>query len=150
MTQPNKSKTRKNPSATPVKQPLKTAQTLVKDEKPKTMFTLMTKVVLAFILVVAVVKFTDIKGYFNPDYTNDHTRRKWNAFYQFTSDKPVDVVLVGNSHLYTGINPENLSTSLGANCFILASPGTTMTDVYYCLKEAIERNKPKVAVVETF
>lgn len=150
MAQNKNNKIRKNPVATPVKQPQKTGQTPVKDEKPKTMFTLMTKVVLAFILVVAVVKFTDIKGYFNPDYTNDHTRRKWNAFHQFTNDKPVDVVLVGNSHLYTGINPENLSSALGANCFILASPGTTMTDVYYCLKEAIATCKPKVAVVETF
>ena len=101
MAQNKNNKIRKNPVATPVKQPQKTGQTPVKDEKPKTMFTLMTKVVLAFILVVAVVKFTDIKGYFNPDYTNDHTRRKWNAFHQFTNDKPVDVVLVGNSHLYT-------------------------------------------------
>ena len=147
MTQPNKSKTRKNPSATPVKQPLKPVQTPV---KPQTIYTLLVKAAIFLVVVVAVVKFTDFKGYFNPDYTNDHTRWKWNAFYQFTKDKPVDVVLVGNSHLYTGINPENLSTALGANCFILASPGTTMTDVYYCLKEAIERNKPKVAVVETF
>ena len=127
MTQPNKSKTRKNPSATPVKQPLKPVQTPV---KPQTIYTLLAKAAIFLVVVVAVVKFTDFKSYFNPDYTNDHTRRKWNAFYQFTKDKPVDVVLVGNSHLYTGINPENLSTALGANCFILASPGTTMTDVY--------------------
>lgn len=84
MTQPNKSKTRKNPSATPVKQPLKTAQTPV---KPQTIYTLLVKAAIFLVVVVAVVKFTDFKGYFNPDYTNDHTRRKWNAFYQFTKDK---------------------------------------------------------------
>jgi len=150
MAQQNNNKTRKKPVAEPAKQSVKTAQTQVKPQKPQTIYTLLAKAAMFFLVVVAVVKFTDLKGYFNPDYTNDHTRRKWNAFYQFTKQKPVDVVLVGNSHLYTGINPENLSTALGANCFILASPGTTMTDVYYCLKEAIAVSKPKVAVVETF
>lgn len=101
-------------------------------------------------IVMLVVRFTDFKGYFNPDYTNDHTRRKWNAYYKFTNYQPVDVVLVGNSHLYTGVSPENLSNALGANCFILASPGTSITDVYFCLKEAVTVSKPKIAVVETF
>lgn len=110
--------------------------------------------VLRFLLfsaiVGAVVYYTDAKGYFNPDYTNDHTRRKWNAYYEFTKRNPVDVVMVGNSHLYTGVSPEHLSNALGATCFILASPGTTMTDTYYSLKEAIKVRKPRMAVVETF
>lgn len=101
-------------------------------------------------IVAGVVYYTDAKGYFNPDYTNDHTRRKWNAYYEFTKRQPVDVVLVGNSHLYTGVSPEHLSNALGASCFILASPGTTMTDTYYALKEAITVRKPRMAVVETF
>lgn len=119
-------------------------------DKPKTISDLFLKAALGMLLVIGIVGFTDTKGYFNPDYTNDHTRRKWNSFYKFTKNNPVDVVLVGNSHLYTGINPENLSAALGVNCFILASPGTTMTDIYYSLKEAIRVNKPKIAVVETF
>ena len=105
---------------------------------------------ICLMIIIGVVVFTDIKGYFNPDYTNDHTRRKWNSFYKFTKEQPVDVVLVGNSHLYTGLNPENLSNALGVSAFILASPGTTLTDTYYCLKEVIAVRKPKLAVVETF
>ncbi len=101
-------------------------------------------------IVAGVIYYTDAKGYFNPDYTNDHTRRKWNAYYEFTKRNPVDVVMVGNSHLYTGVSPEHLSNALGASCFILASPGTTMTDTYYSLKEAIKVRKPKLAVIETF
>ncbi|MDP4238009.1 MAG: hypothetical protein Q8904_00870 [Bacteroidota bacterium] len=102
------------------------------------------------IIILGAVFYTDSKGYFNPDYSNDHTRRKWNAYYDFTKKQDVDVVLVGNSHLYTGLSPENLSNALGANCFILASPGTTLTDSYFALKEAIRVSKPKIAVVETF
>lgn len=120
------------------------------DNKPPTHRRFILKFVLFSSIVALVIFYTDVKGYFNPDYTNDHTRRKWNAYYEFTKKNPVDVVLVGNSHLYTGVSPEHLSNTLGANCFILASPGTTMTDTYYSLKEAIKVRKPKLAVVETF
>jgi len=123
---------------------------IVKQQTIKTIYNLLLNAVGFTIIITAVVLFTDSKGYFNPDYSNDHTRRKWNAYYKFTKVQPVDVILVGNSHLYTGINPENLSNALGANCFILASPGTTLTDAYFCLKEAITVCKPKIAVVETF
>lgn len=116
----------------------------------KSIYNLLLKVALFSVVIVAVVLITDYKGYFNPDYSNDHTRRKWNAFYEFNKSNPVDVVLVGNSHLYTGLNPDNLSNALGANCFILASPGTTLTDTYFALKEAFSVCKPKIAIVETF
>ncbi len=123
---------------------------IVKQQSVKTIYTLLLKFVGFAIIIITMVLITDNKGYFNPDYSNDHTRRKWNAYYKFTKTQPVDVVLVGNSHLYTGISPENLSNALGASCFILASPGTTLTDAYFCLKEAITVYKPKIAVVETF
>lgn len=119
-------------------------------KKVNSIYNLLLKVFIFSIFIVLIIAFTDYKGYFNPDYSNDHTRRKWNSYYEFTKQNSVDIVLVGNSHLYTGISPENLSNSLGANCFILASPGTTMTDTYFCLKEAISVCKPKIAIVETF
>jgi len=118
--------------------------------RQKTIKQLLFRVGICLVVIFAAVFFTDFKGYFNPDYTNDHTRRKWNAYYDFTGKQDVDVVLVGNSHLYTGLSPENLSAALGATSFILASPGTTLTDTYYALKEAIHVCKPKIAVVETF
>ena len=121
-----------------------------KVKAPETIFLVLFKVALFSVSILTIIYLLDTKGIFNPDYSNDHTRRKWNAYYEFTKRQPVDVVLVGNSHLYTGLNPENLSTALGASCFILASPGTTMTDTYFALKEAIEVCKPKIAIVETF
>ncbi len=108
------------------------------------------KSILLILLISTIVLITDKLGIFNPDYTNDHTRRKWNTFYEFVEKNPIDIVLIGNSHLYTGINPQNLSNRLGANCFILASPGTTLTDSYFALKEAIKVSKPKIAIIETF
>lgn len=105
----------------------------------------------AICLVVAIgLYISDSKGIFDPNNKNNHTLKKWDAFYDFTEDHNVDVLLVGNSHLYTGINPKNLSARLGVNSFILASPGTYMGDTYFALKEALERTSPTHVVVETY
>ena len=111
-------------------------------------------ITLKSLLIVAIVSFaiyySDSKGYFNPDETNNHTKRKWDAFYDFSKSNNIDVLLLGNSHLYSGINPKNLSVTLGVNAFILASPGTNISDTYYGLKEALNRTSPKLVVIETY
>ena len=106
---------------------------------------------LFLILIVGiVVYYSDSKGYFNPDETNNHTMKKWNAFYEFSEKNDVDIILLGNSHLYSGINPKNLSVTLGLNAFILASPGTNIANTYFSLKEALKRTNPKLIVIETY
>lgn len=110
----------------------------------------MAKFALLAGIAAAVVIVTDKRGLFAPDQSNNHTQRKWDAFYPFTDKDTVDIVLVGNSHCYAGLNPKNLSAALGVNCFVLASPGTTIMDSYYCLQEALTRTHPKIAIIETY
>ena len=119
-------------------------------KKEKSWGMLAVKFLCLFVTVVLIVIYTDHEGYFEPDQSNNHTSRKWDSFYKFTEKNTVDVVLVGNSHCYAGVNPKNLSAALGANCFVLASPSTTIMDSYYCLKEAFERTHPTVAIIETY
>lgn len=121
-----------------------------KIKKAKGWMPFLLKFLLLMFVVVCVVLYTDYKGYFEPDQTNNHTTKKWDAYYEFTQKDTVDVVLVGNSHCYAGVNPKNLSSALGCNCFILASPGTTIVDSYYCLEEALKVTHPKVAIIETY
>ncbi|MEX1193211.1 MAG: hypothetical protein WEA99_14670 [Brumimicrobium sp.] len=102
------------------------------------------------ILVTIGLYVSDSKGIFDPNNKNNHTLKKWDAFYDFTKDHNVDILLVGNSHLYTGINPKNLSARLGVNSFILASPGTHIGDSYFALKEALMVTKPTHVIVETY
>jgi hypothetical protein len=120
-----------------------------KEEKPKSIYQLLFKLLILAVLVCGAVCYTDKKGYFESDASENHTERKWESYYKFTQSNEVDIVMVGNSRLYTGINPTHLSNALGANCFCLASPGTNLSDAYYCLKEAISVCKPKIAIVET-
>jgi len=112
--------------------------------------TIALKFAILALVVLLGLSFSDRKNYFNPNNINNHTLKKWNTYYDFTEKNDVDLLLVGNSHLYTGINPKNLSTALGCNAFILASPGTEVDDHYYALKEAIKVNKPQLVVIETF
>jgi hypothetical protein len=116
--------------------------------KPIILFSL--KVLLFFSICGAAILYSDKKGYFNPDESNNHTKRKWDVFYELSKEIEIDVLMLGNSHLYTGINPENLCTNLGVNAFILASPGTHIGDTYFALKEALKTNKPKLVIIETF
>ena len=118
--------------------------------KKKTFPALLLKALLFSAIVCATLAITDRTGWFEADRANNHTEKKWNAFYDLTKHDKVDMVLVGNSRMYTGLNPNHLSNALDATCFILASPGTNIVDSYFCLKEALTRTKPKIAVIETF
>lgn len=118
------------------------------ESKTLEMFLKKSAVFLFFIFTVIIL--IDAKGIFDSSEINYHSKRAWDEFYTFTEDKEIDVLLIGNSHVYTGINPQSLSTSLGVNSFILSAPGTHLGDVYFSFKEALSRVKPKVVIVETY
>lgn len=118
--------------------------------EPKTLAMFLKKSAVILFVVSIIVILLDFKGLFDSSEINYHSKRAWDEFYAFTEDKEIDVLLIGNSHVYTGINPQSLSTSLGVNSFILSAPGTHLGDVYFSFKEALKRTKPKVVVVETY
>jgi hypothetical protein len=131
------------------KQKIKSAQKLIA-EKPFNWLKFSAKITFLLIIIVAVVKFTDSKNYFRADQTNNHIERKWKSFYNFTKTKNVDILLCGNSHIITGIDPFVLSCAMGCNSFILGSPGVAITDTYFVLGEALQKTKPKLVVIETY
>ena len=109
------------------------------------------KIMTLSLLISSFVFWCDRVGIFNADTTNDHTFKKWESFYEFTEKRiPVDIMLFGNSHLYTGINPKNLSLALGSTAFIFGFPGTHIADSYFAMLEAIKIQKPKLIIVETY
>lgn len=118
--------------------------------RKRPILTIAIKLFVLCLVVILGLYISDSKGIFDPNNKNNHTIKKWDAFYEFTEEHNVDVLLVGNSHLYTGINPKNLSVRLGANAFILASPGTHIGDTYFALKEALAVTQPTHVIVETF
>ena len=114
------------------------------------MLSVVLKCTLLLFVFAIMLFLSDSSGLFISDAENDHVKHRWDSFYEFSRRNNVDVLLLGNSHMYTGINPENLSNALGANAFILAAPGTSVIDSYYSLKEALDRCKPGLVVLETY
>jgi hypothetical protein len=119
-------------------------------ETPELILTFCYKFLQVAVVILFVIYLADLSDLFESDQKNDHTRKAWDSFYGFTSVFNVDVLLLGNSHMYTGVNPETLCTTLGVNGYLLAAPGTTVADSYYSLKEALKRCKPRLVVLETY
>lgn len=117
---------------------------------PKTIGTFLKNSLIMLFIVGIIVIGLDFNGLFDSSEINYHSKRTWEEFYTFTKDKEIDVLLLGNSHIYTGINPQGLSTSLGVNSFIISAPGTHLGDVFFNFKEALRRCNPKVVVIETY
>lgn len=102
------------------------------------------------LIIFSGIYYCETKGYFESDDKNNHIKKKWDAYYDYAGNKQIDILLIGSSHLYTGINPKNLSVNLGCTAFIIAAPGTNVDDHYFALEEAIKVNKPKLVVIETY
>lgn len=109
------------------------------------------KLLLLFLAVFLVVFITDKKEYFVGDQSNNHSGRKWTAFYKFVEKKSknVDILVLGNSHASAGVEPYILSENSGTYCFILNTPGAGSVDLYYNLVEVLKYCKPKLVIIET-
>lgn len=105
----------------------------------------------AFAVVLAVLYLCDRRRVFASSEQNNHLDKKWHYLYQyFAEKKPVDILIIGNSHAYTGILPELVRDELGMRCFVLAAPGVSMDECSYMLEEALQITNPKLVVLETY
>ncbi|MBW7867379.1 MAG: hypothetical protein H3C31_03525 [Brumimicrobium sp.] len=108
------------------------------------------KIILLFLAVLLVVIYTDKKGYFTADQKNNHIKRKWASFYDYTQKKEVDVIILGNSHIITGVDPFVLSDATSSTCYILGNSGTGIIDAWFQLGEALKHTHPKLVILETY
>lgn len=107
--------------------------------------------ILGAAAVIGVIALCDSRRVFAQEEMNNHTGKSWHYLYKYAQAKmPVDVLILGNSHAYTGIQPAHMSRMMGKRCFILASQGNYATDAYYMLEEALSIVKPKMVIVETY
>ncbi len=71
------------------------------------------------------------------------------SFYQL-EENTVDVLFLGSSHCYCSINNALLWDNYGMSSFNLAISGQDLASTYYCFKEALKTQKPKVVCVEVY
>lgn len=111
---------------------------------------LLCRLLIVFLAALAVVIYTDKKRYFITDQIDPHHEQRWESIYEITPHHPIDIVVLGNSHVNTGIEPSTLSCILGCTAFDMAPSGITIADSYYCLKELLTHTTPRLVVIETY
>lgn len=71
------------------------------------------------------------------------------SFYSLEKNS-VDVLFLGSSHLYYGVQPNVLFKEQGITSYVMGSPEQTAATSYYLLKEAFRYQKPKVVAMESY
>lgn len=67
-------------------------------------------------------------------------------FYEEPQDS-LDILFMGDSSIYRGITPMQLWKEYGYAGYDFSSPAQKTWDQYYCLKEALQYQKPKLVVI---
>ena len=69
---------------------------------------------LAIIILIAVISvvYSDRKAFFITDQKEPHHEMRWESIYRLTPKTPIDIVVLGNSHVNTGVEPFSLSCAL--------------------------------------
>lgn len=98
--------------------------------------------VIAFI-IIGIILFSLLNPIFIPKTSN---RTIIQGFYA-EPKKSLDVVFVGDSAIYRGITPIKIWQEYGITSYNFASPTQRLWDSYYCVKEILKYQKPKVIVL---
>ena len=80
-------------------------------------------------------------------YYNSYSQAE--AFYSLEKNS-TDVLLIGSSHSFHNLSPQELYDNYEIRSFNLGSPGQSMIDSYFWLKEALRYQHPKAVVLETY
>ncbi|MCQ2521388.1 MAG: hypothetical protein MJ105_03325 [Lachnospiraceae bacterium] len=71
------------------------------------------------------------------------------SFYEL-EDNSVDVLILGTSHVFEGINPAILWEDLGVTSYDLCGSMTPMWNSYYYLEEALKKQTPQLVILDAF
>lgn len=71
------------------------------------------------------------------------------SFYSLEKNS-LDVLFLGSSHLYYGVQPNVLWREQGIASYVMGSPEQTAATSYFLLKEAFRYQKPKVVAMESY
>lgn len=101
--------------------------------------------VIAFLLLFAVL-YQKVEWMLN---LKNGSSRVHN-FYHEQEEESLDVIFMGSSHSYYGIHPMDFWRDYGVPSYVLGSPLQNAGTTYYLLKDALERQSPKVVVLEGY
>lgn len=94
--------------------------------------------VLTFIGAIQILDFKYLDSIFKAD-----------SFYEL-EENTVDVLVIGSSHAYQGINTAVLWEEFGITAFNFCSAAQPIWNTYYYLEEALKTQTPKAIILDTY
>lgn len=79
----------------------------------------------------------------------EHRRKLYQGLYR-DNKTPFDVVLLGSSHMHSGINPNVLWDKYGITSFNYGTGGQPINVTYYLLKEVLKKYKNPIVVIDLY
>ena len=104
---------------------------------------------IAVLLFLAVLASGLTVMHFSYDFKYLDSVYKLKSFYKLPDDS-VDILALGSSHTYQGINTATLWDEYGAAAFDLCGPAQPIANTYFYLKEALKTQTPKVALLDMY
>ena len=100
------------------------------------------------------VIFFVCSGILKPKYFFDSASQSpetemWKTFYEEPQNS-IDVIFLGSSHIYNGVNPLVFYEETGLTGFDLASSSQDIPTGYFYLKEALEYQTPKYVLLDSY
>lgn len=108
-------------------------------------FKVLLKRTVAVILLMSVI-IVIVLRYFNLVHLKD----TFYDFYRYVPENTVDVLCVGSSHIFCGIDPIRLYEEYGIAAYDLANGSQSLWFSYYYIEEALKRQKPEIIILDVF
>ena len=96
------------------------------------------------VFIVILVLLLDAAG-FATSRPNVYTRIMMHEMY---AEEQIDVVFIGGSRVFRGLDPEVFDSTLNINSFNMGSSGQGAEDVYYLLKEVFKYHSPQIVIID--
>lgn len=102
--------------------------------------------ITAFLLAVVIIL---TGSYYVLNFKYIETNFKLKKFYEL-EDNTVDILTLGSSHMYEGLNTAVLWREYGYTAFNLGGSVQPVWNTYYYLEEALKTQKPKIVILDTY
>lgn len=100
---------------------------------------------LAFVLILGILSQTVFSAQRGSKYYN---KRRHAVEYVNEPDNSIQIVGIGNSDLYSAMDPNYLWQNFGYTSTVSAAPRQTPFDSYLTLNEILKKQSPQVAIIE--
>lgn len=78
------------------------------------------------------------------------TTLRWDKFYEKSQKENIDMLLLGSSQSFRGLDPRIFEKELNLSCYNISNSAQVISQTYYNFRETLKYTKPKIVLVETF